>query len=274
MNNVTYNLLLVIIIYKEKLMDSDTYKSLISNYSYIPLFVYDNSPVAQHSQDEFKQNVKYVSNTSNVGLSYAYNRAAEYAKENGYEWILLMDQDTLFCENILEIFQTAIHENPYVSIFAPIIFSGKLLISPSKINIFKSLKKPITGLLPLSKYNVINSGMLINIEAMQSVGGYNEEVWLDYSDYEFLKRMRKGGFSFLFVIDGICYQSFSDHIQTPQQKLDRYAIFCRCLQKCERNTLMEDLFFLYQVLKRMISLFFKTKSLKPIVVFTKNYLAK
>jgi len=274
MNNVNYNLLLVIVIYKEKLMDSNSYKSLISNYPYMPLFIYDNSPVAQHSQSEFKQNVKYISDISNVGLSYAYNCAAEYAKEKGYEWILLLDQDTLFCGNIIEMFKMAIQGNPGVNIFAPIIFSGNLLISPAKINIFRKLRKPITGLLPLLEYNVINSGMLVNVEAMQSVGGYNEDVWLDHSDYEFLNRMRKGGYLNLFIIDGICYQSFSDHIQTPQQKLDRYAIFCMCLQKCEKNTLIDNLFFLYQALKRMVSLLFKTKSLKPIVIFTRNYLTK
>jgi len=274
MKNITYNLLLVIIIYKEKLKNSDTYKSLISNYPEMPLFIYDNSPVPQHNQDEFKQNVKYVSDTSNMGLSYAYNRAAEYAEQKEYEWILLLDQDTLFCGKILEMFQVAIKDNPNVSIFAPIIFSGKLLLSPARINIFMKLKKPITGLLPLSEYNVINSGMLVNVEAMRSVGGYNEEVWLDYSDYEFLNRMRRGGFLSLYVIDRICYQSFSDHLQTPQQKLERYAIFCKCLQKCEKETIKENIYFLYQTLKRMASLFLKTKSLRPIIIFTRNYLVK
>jgi GT2 family glycosyltransferase len=172
------------------------------------------------------------------------------------------------------MFQVAAQEHPDVNIFVPNIFSGKLLISPTKTNILKSLKQSVTGLLFLSEYNAINSGMLVNTDALLSVGGYNEDVWLDYSDYEFLSRMRKGGFRHLFVIDGVCYQSFSDHIQTSQQKLDRYVVFCRCLQKCEKDTLMTNLFFFYQALKRMVSLLFKTRSFKPIVIFTKNYLSK
>jgi len=274
MNNVKYNLLLVIVIYKEKLKDSETYKSLISNYPDMPLFIYDNSPVSQHSQDEFNNNVKYVSDTSNVGLSYAYNRAAEYANEKGYKWVLLMDQDTLFCKNILEMFVAAINENPAVSIFAPIVYSGKILLSPTKNKIFSKIKKPITGLLPLSEYNVINSGMLINVDAMMSVGGYNEEVWLDYSDYEFLNRMRNKGFLNLYIINRICYQTFSEDVQTPKQKLDRYIVFCSCLKKCKKDTLRKNIFFLYQAIKRMLSLLIKTRSISPILIFKRNYLGK
>jgi GT2 family glycosyltransferase len=266
------NILFVMVIYKEKIFNCDSYKSIISEYPNIPLYVFDNSPVTQHNTDELNKNIKYVSDTTNPGLSYAYNRAAEYAKDNGLEWLLLMDQDTLFCSNLLEAYQKAISENPDIKIFVPNILAGKQLLSPTRIKLFNRNRKNVCGKLLLSEYNAINSGMLINVDAMLDVGGYNEKVWLDYSDYEFLNRMRKHGNCYFYAVDKVCKQSFSDKIQDKNQKLERYITFCKCLRNCEKETIKKKMFFFYQASKRMLSLFIKTVSLRPINIFINNYL--
>ena len=67
------------------------------------------------------------------------------------------------------------------------------LLSPAKFFIYTSKKLPyITpGIQPLKGLSVINSGLIISTTLFDLVGGYNERIRLDFSDFDFLKRSLK-----------------------------------------------------------------------------------
>ena len=83
-------ILCVIVLYKCKLEDSKSYQSLLRDKD-ITIFAYDNSPTPQEVN---VKNVIYVHDSQNSGLGVAYNKAAQYAKCEHFEWLLLLDQET------------------------------------------------------------------------------------------------------------------------------------------------------------------------------------
>lgn len=272
--NSKINILLVVVLYKQSLHECKSYETLIINNVDIPLFIYDNSPTAQHSQSDFGANVKYVSNTSNPGLSYANNRAADYAKSIGADWILLLNQDTFFPSNILKEYKEAVEQNPGIKLFvAPMEINGGLYMSPVK-NRFYSARPAKTvpqGILSLKKYSPIDSGQLINVNALHEVGGYNENVPLDFCEYQFHRRLLRKYDTF-FALTTPCRQEFSDQVQNAEQKLKRFEIFCQCLKNCEKSGFFDRLAYGYLVFKRALSLVSFSRSLKPLKVFFVTYL--
>lgn len=266
---------LVIVLYNELLYDTKTYKSLISKYNIdgcnIGLFIWDNSPKQLHDPHEFKNGVCYKYTGKNVGVSKAYNEAAVYSKLNDYEWILLLDQDTIFPPLVLEEFQKVVNENQSVKLFTlkTKVVSGKYM-SPSiyrhKIS-HLSNKMPPTGVLKLSNYSAINSGLLINVEAFLLTGGYNERVWLDYSDHEFIQRFKKI-YKEVYIIDKESLQSFSSTEERDYNNLiKRYKILCECVKNCQKETIQDKIEYSFLLLKRAFSLIIKTGNLFFLSVF-------
>jgi GT2 family glycosyltransferase len=267
------NILAVIVLYNTPLYKSKTYISLLYNNS-LPLFIYDNSPVAQDITIKQSDRIIYIHNPENPGLSYAYNRAAEYARNNGFDWMLLLDQDTIFAENILSEYEEAISNNPGIKLFVPPIkVHNQKFLSPvrSKHRVSYLAKNVPSGVASLGEYSPVNSGMMILVDAFLAVGGYNEKVRIDYSDFQFLERFRRHYDEF-FVLKSVCFQEFSNEVQNTEQLIERYKVFCECLKNCDRENISDNFDYLWIVGKRALSLTLRTKRLNFLGIFFKDYL--
>lgn len=264
------NILIVIVLYKCKLNESKTYNSLIGGRTDVNIFIYDNSP---YSQEIHQSNVIYQHDPNNRGLSYAYNTAAKYAQNHKCKWILILDQDTTFENDALSKYIEAITKYPSISLFAPIhkISNGKY-ISPTKY--FHRTSKPSDsvpkGIIPLLPYAPINSGMLIRLETFWQAGGYENSVWLDFSDIQFIEKIRKVIDSF-YVIDTTCIQDFSVLNSDIEKQKRRFQIFCQCARACKHESIKDHIDYLYVTVKRCISLVIKNKSLSFISIYLNNY---
>ena len=272
-----YNILLTIVLYKQTLWECNTYQTLIKHNPNIPLFIYDNSSQPQHQQSEFTQHTKYTNNPNNPGLSHAYNQAMQHAIKHGCKWMLVLDQDTTFPPDFLDHYTQAIEQTKSeIGIIVPNVrINNNLFMSPTKIkfHISHPSKTKSTGNLCSKKNTAINSGMLINIDIMNQLGGYNEQITLDYSDYQFVNKYSKQ-YSHFYAMDVECYQEFSNEVQNNTQKLERFKIFCTCIKACEKETLRDKLSFFILVLKRALSLTLQTKQLTPLIILTNKYIKK
>ena len=259
-------ILFVVVLYNERLSDCNTYKTLLCNYDNYPLFVYDNSPISMNYH--VRSNLFYVHDSSNPGISFAYNQAAIFAKENNYEWMLFLDQDTIFPSNIIQDYLISMENNPQIKMFLPrVMANNDYYMSPS-ISRFRisylSLQAPI-GIISLKKYTAINSGLLVNIDAFINVGGYDESVFLDFSDHEFIRRFRMK-YESVFVIDSVCMQNFSSLTQSSDQKNKRFSLFCLSLINCNRRNLFDSFCVFIIIIKRMLVLLRQTNSLVPLKI--------
>jgi glycosyltransferase involved in cell wall biosynthesis len=168
----------------------------------IPLLIYDNTPNPSWTETDLTPlqeffNLKYISDRSNPGIAKAYNCALDFASQKRISWLLVLDQDTdlppFFLKNTLDIIEAHGQDSDIV-LFVPNVSSHGKYISPSKWSLarIKRLKKPLpAGLYSTKKYTAINSGMVLNVGFMLSIGKYSEKYALDYLDHWLMATLYK-----------------------------------------------------------------------------------
>lgn len=246
-------ILFVIVLYKCKLESSITYNTLLKdNVTPDDIFVYDNSP--QKNYTDIKVG-KYISDTSNGGLSIAYNTAAAYAKENSYKWLMLLDQDTNFPKGALGEYKDAIKENTNINMFVPKhkIVNG-MYISPTKYKHFVSCEqeKVPDGVVRFKDVSPINSGMLIDLASFIKSGGYDENVYLDFSDISFIKKYQKNYHYFYILNDVVCLQHFSGTENDKGKVLNRFKIWIDCAFSLKSDSLSDKVALYVYVFRRLL----------------------
>lgn len=151
------------------------------------LFIWDNSAfILPGIKQVIKKssNLLYNSYKVNIGLSSAYNKGIKYAKENKYDIIATLDQDSSF-ENLDKL----------------IMFSKYYLKTHKSIlGVDYRINRPLQGIELLPCDWVINSGLFISIDTINSIGGYNELFFVDGVDMELCLRARNANiFSYIFT---------------------------------------------------------------------------
>jgi GT2 family glycosyltransferase len=208
---------LVIVLYKTSLENSKTINSLENVIGEkVNLFVFDNSPIRQYESDDFdfkSFKVRYHHDSTNPGLSVAYNYALDLASNINYSWLLLLDQDTTFTKQyIQEIKRLDINNisNVVVAIIPRVIsVVGERIIAPTKM-LLGGICRPIM----LSSGEVttpisgINSGTLLRTSYMNSINGFSVKYTLDMLDHWYFRKIFNDGKS-IYVLDSFINQELS-----------------------------------------------------------------
>lgn len=236
-------LLIVIVLYNRQLSSTEAFKSILdsailSNIS-IDVLVYDNSLNSQFLNTYKHVHLFYHSDPSNGGVSRAYNFAVKKALEKRKTWILLSDQDTVFPINMLQVYLNAI-ESDKSKIYVPLLKekSGKI-ISPVIFKFHRGFSPKFlsAGPLSLTKYLPVNSGVCIEINTVLNVGGYDERIQLDYSDFDFFNRI-KYFLKYFYLLPIECYHSLSIINDTDlNSTLKRFKHLCNGIKLSSRNNI-------------------------------------
>ena len=275
-------ILIVIVLYKFKLEDVVHLKSLqfqLSKYrDRIGFYIYDNSPYPDNEcigKDMlFDCPLKYTSDKSNPGLSKPYNEACNYAEDNKFDWLLLLDQDTSLPTNFLDVyFSEAENERGY-NMFAPKVkVDGLGYISPCLFlhKRGRFMKEVRIGKLSTQDYSVINSGLLINVQSYKACGGYNERVYLDYNDHDFFNRFKKYN-SYIFVLDTELIQDFTCLSKDKSVLIRRFTVLCECIKAIEHESFLDRVDYFFVVFRRAVHLMALMKSTEFIKILYSKYI--
>ncbi len=128
-------------------------------------------------------NVQVIKNKKNLGIATALNQLMEYGSVNKFFWMLSLDQDSVcqsdYCSKISELFEIS----PNIGIIGPVIHDRKV---------------GIIGHNPQGLYGVVNtcitSGACTKVNVWETVGKYDEKMFIDSVDFEFCYRVRKKGY--------------------------------------------------------------------------------
>ncbi|MDE6027243.1 MAG: hypothetical protein K2G23_04180 [Muribaculaceae bacterium] len=264
------DVLYVVVLYRQKLSECNAYRTLLHDRA--DVYIHDNSPEAV-SPEHLPEGWVYVSDPSNPGLSAAYNAAARYGIEHGFKWLMITDQDTTYQEGAGDRYEALPEQHPEEKIFIPKVkIEGGMYISPVPKRNYMTHpeRQPLTGRIDLARSAIINSGLLINLEAFEKSGGYNEKVFLDFSDFQFIDRLshvcQKGR-----VTTEEIRQSFSAKTDTKETQIERFRLFCKSLQGYEKTRLLTRWGIGVVALKRCLSLSLSLRSLDPGKIFIKYY---
>lgn len=270
-------ILFILVCYKEKYWETASFLSLTYSHKVtadgmiLNLYIADNTDVGNWNCDPNRVlpddiNIFY-NKYNNPGLSYAYNRGADFAKKNGFSWIVLLDQDTVLPIDFYPTYNNAIL-NSDIPLKVPITFiDGNRILSPSKYIAYRSilLTEVRKGLHDLQRHSFINTGMLIKVDFYFNVGGYNEEIKLDFTDHDFVARCKKLTNTFE-VVDVSLKQDFSSVTNKKEQAITRYHLYLKDLMVFSKNKKNRMLLFINADLLRLLRLTLKYKSLEFIKV--------
>jgi len=203
---MTKNILAVIVLYKRKAEESEAYlafRELLkenNTAAFIELMLCDNTPTVQSPPAEFTGT--YLSDTSNSGLAKHYNAALKIAEERGIPWLMLFDQDTTptaeYLGEIIEKVPTWTNDSSIVAV-VPKLHNGKTICSPHGAPTWAHPSFPADQQgTSESVLFAFNSGAVLRVEALQHIGGFPEEFWLDFLDHAtFIQLQRAGGSVFV-----------------------------------------------------------------------------
>jgi GT2 family glycosyltransferase len=202
----------VIVLYRTVLRESETFKTLIVNLSEHPslaarisLLVYDNSPESQPVELPVGlfANASYQHNPSNGGLASAYNQALSTAKEMGCSWLWLFDQDTTVLAGLIPATFAAVDSTPPSWIYGivPRLVQDNVVLSPVSVHRFRYLAfdERISGM-QQRWLTALNSCACLRVSALQAIGGFPPQYWLDFLDHAVFHRLHKHG-GRLLVLD-------------------------------------------------------------------------
>lgn len=157
------------------------------------IFAIDNSETIHHDiVHSIMKNPKihYINNNGNQGIAHALNVGATKALEMGYEWLLTMDQDSMFEKNSMNAYVKCWNnysDKHHVAVFSPI----------HRLNEY-STNTPCEA---VSKFHVMTSGNLLNLMIFKTLKGFCAHLFIDEVDHEYCLRARLTGYSTIEFIN-------------------------------------------------------------------------
>ena len=186
------------------------------------LLIHDNSPTALDTIT-LPPSVTYKHSKYNLGISGAFNSAIQYACQQRYGWILLLDQDTEITARFLKTMARHCHElddNGTIAAIVPTVRVRGFIVSPRRqmFNHHRAYPRGESGVAPGEAF-AINSGALLRTSALQAIGGFNTDFWLDYSDMYVFHMFYLGGWNVWRAADAELEHDMSvmdyDRLMTP-----------------------------------------------------------
>jgi rhamnosyltransferase len=269
------DLMVIVVLYKKKISDlSMILQSSLMNGHNIDIFVYDNSLHSQQIPEKEGFNFHYVHDKSNAGVSKAYNEGIKKAKELNKKYVLLLDQDTNIIVADLEKYLLLADKYGEDYLYAPIVHRKNKIYSPAYINHFIGKVQNLESftyqeIYSLDKKSLINSGLMIPASLTDLIGGFDENIKLDFSDFYFIEKYKKINADVILLDLYVQHSLSGDEDKNYSAEMLRYKYYCNGA-KYFNNALNE--FRLIPALRRMFRLMIKYKSLKPINVFSEYFI--
>jgi rhamnosyltransferase len=131
---------------------------------------------------ELQLGCEVIRNTDNLGIATALNQGMKRALDGGFEWALLLDQDTTPSEKMVQTLSEAYEEFPHKDRLALI---GSSYFSHPDLN-----NAPQKTRSWVERKTVITSGSLIPLATFNRIGPFRDELFIDCVDFEYCLRAR------------------------------------------------------------------------------------
>ncbi len=133
-------------------------------------------------------NVTVIDNSENLGIAKALNQMCDAALNDGFEWIMTLDQDSLPEPDLVEKYKPYC-ENSEIALLTP-----KFLDDNEPVTVL-SAKEPDAE--QVRRCNT--SASLVRLSAYKEVGGFDEDMFIDCVDFDFCTTLEEHGYKILRV---------------------------------------------------------------------------
>jgi rhamnosyltransferase len=143
--------------------------------------------------------VALIANKDNIGVAGAFNQAASMAISRGYEWMLLMDQDSVAPVGLVQRLMCG--ANRWGGTRLPAV------LCPLSTRSDPSEHESVIPDAGMAVESCNNAGSIIRLAAWKAVGGYDEDFFVDYVDHDFCFRCRQHGWDVIQICGAVMVHS-------------------------------------------------------------------
>jgi GT2 family glycosyltransferase len=223
----------VIVLYKTEPQSSVSLRTLRLAERAVPtgrlkleVLLHDNTPGVRPAVP-LENRTRYLAASGNAGLAQAYNGALATARNEGYDWLLTLDQDTVlpadFLGKLVDVLAKVANTPAIASVVPQIVGEGRRL-SPYWFQwgaFPRWFPKGFVGVPEQATY-AFNSASTIRVGALQEIGGYCPMFWLDNSDTYMFRRLDRKRKKVYVAGDIQVEHEFSMMQMEERISLDRY----------------------------------------------------
>lgn len=176
-----HKIALVVILYNpdnEVIKNINTYKESVDL-----VITVDNSEISSHKIEETDK-IIHIRNNNNLGIAKALNQGILKAKELNYEYVVLMDQDSMFFDATTSIkaLYDALQDKETNFMSSSVVVNANIEPKENEHTL---------------RYidSCITSGSMLKINLIDAIGLHEEKLFIDYVDFEYSLRTRKLGYT-------------------------------------------------------------------------------
>lgn len=141
--------------------------------------------IEKEIQNEFPM-VEIIKNHANLGIATALNQMFDYAKTHEFQWVLTLDQDSVCPDNLMTEYKR----------YMDIENLGSLC--PVICNRNYENREVLDGEYTLMD-KCITSASLTPVHVWEAVGGFLEELFIDFVDHDFSAKLIEQGYKIVRI---------------------------------------------------------------------------
>jgi rhamnosyltransferase len=137
-----------------------------------------------------RKGVHLIRNETNLGVATALNEGMRWARERGYAWAFLFDQDSVLAEGALDALAGVLND------FGPADTVAVLGCNYRDVHALR-LRYPDesgAGFSWRERKTVITSGSLVSVRVYDAIGPFRDAFFIDHVDDEYCLRARRNGY--------------------------------------------------------------------------------
>lgn len=163
-------------------------------------------------------NTTLLKQDRNIGLGGAYNVAARLARDRGFRYLLLLDQDSVASAGMVSLLLEAFSMTKEIAATGPLWRDSRtgedgffLRLSPWGMRKHRSSAEVV------SVDFLISSGSLISLAALSDIGPFDETLFIEHVDTEWSLRAQAKGYQLYGVTGARLDHAFGDAVLVPSR---------------------------------------------------------
>ena len=137
-----------------------------------------------------KKKVHLIRNAQNLGVATALNEGTIWARQHGYAWAFLFDQDSVVGEGALDTLVDVL--NGHGEADAPAVLGCNY--RDVQAGRLRYPDESASGISWRERKTVITSGSLVSIDVYSDIGPFRDAFFIDHVDDEYCLRARRRGY--------------------------------------------------------------------------------
>lgn len=151
------------------------------------VFVNNGSSNISEVRQYLPEHAALIDNQKNMGIATALNQILTYAANHNFNWALTLDQDSVVSSNIIETYHSIIQSHCRLGMVCCEIRDRNATLQ----------REQLTNKNDHYVNMCITSASMLNVEAWQQIGGFDDSMFIDSVDFDICINLRNHGWKIL-----------------------------------------------------------------------------